>query len=211
MAHVQIEQLQLEITALTKRLNARESQLAQLSQQGQIQATQMQTQLQEMLQKLEDREQEIAQLQQNLAEIPDEQIPMPTDDLARGRVPDIVKGLPQYSGSPFQLSTWTQSVERILHHFKSLEKTDIYQLWLQEIRNKIVGEAGDMLASNGIPLDWSAIKAPLVLLYGDKRELSRLLQKLFSLRQDRQSVNEFYSSIRDCFTGISAHIQTSQE
>lgn len=213
MSEMQFERFQQELDTLREKLNEREQQLAFIGQQGQNQVAQLQAQLQDVFQQLGEREQEIAQLQIHVADIPIEPAAAPTsnDDFARGRVPDIIKGLPQYSGSLHQLNTWIQSVDRILNHFKSLAKTDIYQLWLQEIRNKIVGEAGDMLASNGIPLDWPTIKSQLILLYGDKRELSTLLQKLFSLKQERFSVNEFYANIRDCFTGISTHIQTSQE
>lgn len=214
MAEAQMEQFQQELRVLAERLSEREQQLAQVTQQGQNQVEQLQAQLNEVLIRLDEREQEIALLQiQQVPEPAPEPAPVPIleTDFSRGRVPDIIKGLPQYSGSPHQLSTWTQSVDRILRHFSSLRTTEIYQLWLQEIRNKIVGEAGDMLASNGIPLDWNAIKSQLILLYGDKRELSTLLQKLFSLRQGRLHVNDFYTSIRDCFTGISTHIQTSQE
>jgi hypothetical protein len=76
-----------------------------------------------------------------------------------------------------------------------------------EIRNKITGEAGDLLASSGTPLDWEKIKEQLRIIYGDKRELSTLLQKLFSVRQSRNSVRDFYTTISDCYTGISSHIQ----
>lgn len=129
------------------------------------------------------------------------------DEFLRGRVPDLIKGLPQFNGNPKQLTSWTQSVERILKMYEYLKNQEVYLLWLQEIRNKITGETGDMLASNGTPLDWTVIKNQLTIIYGDKRELSTLLQKLFSLKQNQTSVEKFYSGIQDCFTGISTHIQ----
>lgn len=213
MAEAQLEQFQRELSAVAQKLNEREHQLAHINQQSQNQVAQLQAQLNDVLSRLDDKEREIALLQINMAEVPNVHA-TPTvanDDFSRGRVPDIIKGLPQYSGSSHQLSTWIQSVERIIRHFRSLHGTAIFELWLQEIRNKIIGEAGDMLASNGIPLEWNAIKSQLTLLYGDKRELSTLLQKLFGLKQNRSNVHDFYSSIRDCFTGISTHIQTSEE
>lgn len=211
MAQVEFDQFQQELKLLRDTLNDREQQIIQLEQQSQGQVSQMEQQLAEVMLRLEEREQEIGQLRVRVSDLPSEPIRNHNNEFVQGRVPDIIKGLPQYSGNPRQLSTWIQSVERILNHFRDMRHTDIYLLWVQEIRNKVVGEAGDMLSSNGVALDWSAIRAQLTLLYGDKRELSTLLQKLFSLRQGGLHVNEFYSNVRDCFTGISTHIQTNSE
>ena len=159
---------------------------------------------------LDARDAQIAQLQAQLAQ--GNQVPAANNvnidlEISRGRVPDLVKGLPIFSGNPKTLSDWIKSVERILSRYRHLNGSEELHLWLQEIRNKIIGEAGDMLASNGTPLHWDTIKRQLMIFYGDQRELSTLLHKLFSERQGGRRIGEFYSSIQDVFTGISTRVQ----
>lgn len=223
-AQQQLEQMQGQLQQAVARLQERELQLAQALEQNNNLAN-VQGELNRVREQLEDREQQLAEvqlaqpdielqrMQRELAQI---RLQLQTagnnghnlnDEFSRGRVPDLIKGVPQFNGNPKQLIPWTQSVDRVLKRYEHLKDHDIYPLWLQEIRNKITGEAGDLLASNGTSLDWESIKSQLTIMYGDKRELSTLLQKLFSLRQNNSSVEDFYSWIQDCFTGISTHIQ----
>lgn len=125
----------------------------------------------------------------------------------RGKVPDLIKNLPIFAGNPKQVNHWITCADRVIRQYDHIIGTDVYELWLMEIRNKIVGEAGDLLASSGTPLEWDKIKTQLKIIYGDKRELSTLLQRLFSLKQNRNPVRNFYTAISDCYTGISTHIQ----
>lgn len=125
----------------------------------------------------------------------------------RGKIPDLIKNLPIFAGNVKQINHWISCADRVVQRYKHLIGTDVYELWLMEVRNKITGEAGDLLASTGTPLDWDKIKNQLKAIYGDKRELSTLLQKLFSLKQSHKSVANFYTAINDCYTGISTHIQ----
>lgn len=129
----------------------------------------------------------------------------------RGKVPDLIKNLPNFSGNPRQVNHWITCADRVIRQYDHLIGTNVYELWLMEIRNKIVGEAGDLLASSGTPLEWDKIKTQLKIIYGDKRELSTLLQRLFSLKQNRNTVRNFYTAISDCYTGISTHIQMDSQ
>lgn len=135
-----------------------------------------------------------------------------TDECMKGRVPDLIKGIPTFSGkNPKQVGEWIQCVERILNQYNHLRGSELYVLWLQEVRNKIIESASDKLASQGTPLDWDAIKNQLKFLYGDKREMSTLLQKLFVLHQGGNDIDEYMAEIQDVFTGISSLIQVDQE
>lgn len=129
------------------------------------------------------------------------------EECQKGKIPDLIKNLPTFAGNSRQINHWISCADRVMQMYKRIIGTDVYDLWLMEVRNKIIGEAGDLLASSGTPLVWSKIKEQLKIIYGDKRELSTLLQKLFSLKQNRNSVTNFYTAINDCYTGISTHIQ----
>ena len=231
-AEDQIDYLQQQIQELTGRLNAREAELAQRQAEGEL-TTQLQQRLDETSAILAAREETIrhfeltapsAQAQQQIAAL-NERIAALTatvsrsqnieinwnDEFQRGRLPDLIKRIPTFSGNSKILSNWIDTVEKVLKHFRHLTNTESYDLWLQDVRNKIIDEAGDLLASCGTPLNWPSIKAQLLIFYGDKRELSTLLQKLFSVKQARNTVNEFHAEILDCFTGISSQIQMSTE
>lgn len=134
------------------------------------------------------------------------------DECMKGKVPDLIKGIPTFSGrNPKQVGEWIQCVDRILKQYKHLEGSELYELWLQEVRNKITESASDKLASQGTPLDWNEIKNQLKFFYGDKREMSTLLQKLFVLHQGGRAVDDFMAEIQDVFTGISTLIQVDPE
>lgn len=224
-----IEQLNAQLNEANARLQASGQEISLLQQRSahadllQQELNEMRAQLQHRTEQvhelqlaspeleLERMQSEITALRQQISEREDlSQVDM-NNEFSKGRVPDLIKGLPIFNGNPKQVSQWIQSVDRILDLYKHLQNSSLYPLWLQEIRNKITGEAGDLLCSNGTSLNWAEIKQQLNILYGDKRELSTLLQKLFSLKQARSSVGEFYSQIQDCFTGISTQIQMNAE
>lgn len=191
-----VEPIQAQLHQAVARLQEREQQLAQAIEQNNNFAH-VQIDLDHVRAQLEERDQQLAEAQLNQSKQQQqlrrqlESMPLNiNDEFSRGRVPDLIKGLPQFNGNAKQLTSWTQSVERILKMYDHLKNQEVYFLWLQEIRNKITGEAGDILASNGTPLDWTAIKNQLTIIYGDKREMSTLLQTLFFLKQNHKSVEK---------------------
>lgn len=190
------------------------------SRMAQEQIADLQQQIENLNRALEERNEQIEELRDNIdldvpgnpagprAQIPGGNPQINIDEeCQRGKIPDLIKNLPTFSGNSKQINHWITCADRVIRMYRHLMGTDVYELWLMEVRNKIVGEAGDLLASSGTPLDWEKIKEQLKIIYGDKRELSTLLQKLFSVRQSRDTVRNFYTTISDCYTGISAHIQ----
>lgn len=224
MAQQHINRLNAQLHDAMHQLAACEREVQQLKENPEVNT--IREQMNDLMEQMSEKDQQIAQLQIENPALQVDDLQLQVNQLTkrlqqyetakraervqidlnaeftRGRVPDLIKGLPIFNGNSKQLNTWIQSVEKILQLYAHLETSDFYQLWVQKIRNKITGEAGDMLASNGIPTEWSEIKNQLQNLYGDKRELSTLLQKLFSVKQNRNTV---------LFTGISTHIQMSDE
>lgn len=227
----QLEILQQQLHEATGALNAREVELQQRRLESEqfsvVQAQLAQTQAQlaareedirhfNLGARSEEAERQIAELQAQLQALRNTGQQQSgninwNDEFQRGRIPDLIKIIPTFNGNSKVLPNWLDTVEKTLRHFDHLSGTESFNLWLQDIRNKVVGEAGDLLASCGTPLIWNSIKAQLLVFYGDKRELSTLLHKLFSLKQQRSSIPEFHSEIMDCFTGISSQVQISSE
>lgn len=187
MDHNEIDELQEQLDNLNEQLRNREDQIAALQAQENIR---------------QNVQQPVVPPGPNQRHEPDI-----NEECQKGKIPDLIKNLPTFSGNPKQINHWITCADRVMRMYQHLINTDLYELWLMEVRNKIIGEAGDLLASSGTPLDWKKIKEQLKIIYGDKRELSTLLQKLFSSRQNRDSVRDFYTMISDCYTGISTHIQ----
>lgn len=74
----------------------------------------------------------------------------------RGKVPDLIKNLPIFSGNPKQVNHWITCADRVIRQYDHLIGTDVYELWLLEVRNKIVGEAGDLWPL--VELRWNGTK-----------------------------------------------------
>lgn len=82
---------------------------------------------------------------------------------------------------------------------------------LKTIRRKIKGEANDILVSNNTQLIWDDIKEVLRLYYADKRDLMTLDNQLKTMtRRPNDSIESYYSRVREMTTLISSAISTDE-
>lgn len=131
MAQAHIDQLQQQLNDLTTRLTQRDQEIVAL-QDNNATIVQLQQQLNDSLiqeiaqfqiaspaEEIDNLQAQIANLSQRikLYESAGQGSARPviqinaTDEYTRGRVPALIKRLPQFTGNPKQLSTWVQSVE----------------------------------------------------------------------------------------------------
>lgn len=127
------------------------------------------------------------------------------------RVPDAIKMIVPYNGNPKLLSSWISSVESKLNFSKQLcptpeDEADALPLWYSIIRDKIVDKANDALLQNSTPCEWAAIKSLLKNRFGDKRDLSTILNKLPYLQQKTRSVEEFYAECDEILSDVRAKV-----
>lgn len=122
------------------------------------------------------------------------------------KIPDAVKDLPTFNGNPRQLNDFLENVEEILRILANIDGSNQATVVLRAIRNKIVGEANEVLNSSGTPLVWEVIKANLILKYSDKRSETSLVRELHNLRQTNQTVQEFYGSVIELQAAINNNI-----
>lgn len=119
-----------------------------------------------------------------------------TDNLNElDRVPDIVRSIRDFSGTPGEFNSWRKSVDRVLEVFNSLRGTARYYAILHVIRTKITGDADTALESYRTPLDWGKIKRCLMMHYSDKRDIGTLEYQMTVLCQGNRSINEFYQAV----------------
>lgn len=122
-----------------------------------------------------------------------------------------MRDLPELHGNPRDLSQWMLDVEDVLEVFVDLKNTFQYHLLINTIRRKIKGEANDALISSNVGTQWENIKDVLKLYYADKRDLMTLNNQLKSLsRQKSESIETYYSKVRELVTLISSTISYSK-
>lgn len=111
------------------------------------------------------------------------------------RIPDAIKDLPKFDGNPRLLFEFLNNVEEILLHIRGTDNTPYGQILLRAIRNKVEGQANEILNMYGTPLIWDDIKTNLILHYSDKRTETSLIRDLHNIRQYNKTIQSFYGEI----------------
>lgn len=131
--------------------------------------------------------------------------------LDRGKIPSIVKDLPEFNGNARDLSTWILDVEDCLELFDDFRDSFEYHLVMKTVRRKIKNEANDILISNNTSNNWDEIKEVLRLYYADKRDLMTLDNQLKTMvRRQNETIETYYSRVREMITLISSAISTDE-
>ena len=73
-----------------------------------------------------------------------------------GKIPDIVRDIPQFDGNPSKLIQWVSDVDGVIELFAQFAGTNQYGLVVRTIRRKIVGEANEVLVNSNTPATASA-------------------------------------------------------
>lgn len=130
----------------------------------------------------------------------------------RGKIPQIVRDIPDFEGNPRDLSQWMLDVEDVLELFEDLKDKFQYHLVIKTIRRKIKGEANDALVTSNCPTTWENIKEVLKLYYADKRDLMTLDNQLKALTRGKaESIESYYSRVRELVTLISSAISMDDQ
>lgn len=126
------------------------------------------------------------------------------------RIPDAVKDLPTFDGNPRLLYDFLTNVEEILSLMPQLEGSTYEKIILRAVRNKIIGEANEVLNLYGTPVDWNQIKNNLILHYSDKRNETSLIRDLHQMRQGQSTLEHFYSKIIDILSAMTNHVNVHE-
>lgn len=120
-----------------------------------------------------------------------------TDIISSLRIPDVIKDLPKFDGNPRLLYEFVSNVEEILLFIKGTDNTPQGQILLRAIRNKIDGQANEVLNMYGTPLNWDDIKRNLISHYSDKRTETSLIRDLHSLKQYGKPLEKYFSEVME--------------
>lgn len=130
-------------------------------------------------------------------------------------IPDLVKGLPSFSGDPNELSFFIEDAEAIVRLYSPNSRSTIddrnkFHVVCKSIRRKIKGEANDALVASNVYINWNMIKKTLVTYYGEKRDLETLDYQLMSSVQRGKSLEEYYDSVNKILSLIANSIRTDK-
>lgn len=135
-----------------------------------------------------------------------------SDYLNRGKIPDVVREIPDFYGNPRDLPTWLRDVEDVLELFEDTKETPFYKILLKTIRRKVKGEASEILMTNNVGDSFKDVKATLTLYYADKRDLITLDHQLRKLvKEKNESIESYYARVKEMSTLISATIANDEE
>lgn len=111
------------------------------------------------------------------------------------KIPDVVRSIREFSGTPGEFNSWKKSVDRIMKVYEPIRGSPKYYGILSTIRNKITGHADTALESYNTPLNWTAIARCLSIHYSDKRDLTTLEYQMTTMVQGNNTVQEFYHNV----------------
>ena len=130
-------------------------------------------------------------------------------------IPDLVKGLPQFTGDPNELSTFIQDAETLVRLYtprarSTLDEKNKFHVICKSIRRKIKGEANDALVASNVNLNWSMIKKTLITYYGEKRDIETLDYQLMSSQQKGDTLENYYDKVNRTLSLIANSIRTDE-
>lgn len=131
------------------------------------------------------------------------------------KIPDAIKFITPYHGEAKLLAGWIQSVEEKIKFAELACPTErdrmiARPLWSSIIRDKILGEANNVLIINQVSTNWEDMKEALLCHLGDKRDLQSLVTNILHLDQGNKTITCFYNECRELLTDISAKINLSK-
>lgn len=116
------------------------------------------------------------------------------DVLKSLQTPSSVRDLTPFDGNPLKLHQFLKAVDRVMPIMERVKNSPTFDVWMQAIRSKIIGEADTVLELYGTELEWDDIKTNLTAHYSDKRDEVSLCMDLFQLKQEG-SFQNFYEKV----------------
>lgn len=133
------------------------------------------------------------------------------DPLWAFRTPDPIKNLPTFDGNKKETNAWLEDAENTLGLFERYKGQAVYDQLVRAVKNKIIGEAKEILIAAGNPNRWEEIKEVINNSYGDRRDLTSHIQSLFYINQGKKSLSEFYNKIKTIDTAIKSTAATMDD
>lgn len=137
----------------------------------------------------------------------------PIDPSSIEKIPDIVKDLPIFEGSPSEVYVWLNDAESLVSLYKptagsTVEQRNRYHMVCKTIRRKIRGEANDALVASNVTLNFELIKRTLETYYGEKRDIGTLDYQLMGSQQRGRPLEKYYDEVNRLLSLIANQIKS---
>lgn len=117
-------------------------------------------------------------------------------------IPDPIRNIPTFNGNKKEVNAWVEDAEQTINLYDSYRNQAIYGQIIRAVKNKIIGEAREILIASGNPNTWAEIKEVILNAFGDRRDLPSHIQSLFYVRQGKKTLSEYYNKIKTIDTAI---------
>lgn len=177
-----MECLQQQIANLQLAISERDDQTARLNLESQGAAQAMQTANAEkakLNQIAQQRAETIARLENVVRNGQHGTASLSENVLKKLQTPHILRDMPCFDRNPIKLHQFLRAIDNIMPVIEKANGHPIYNVWLQCIRSKIIGDADTILELYGTELSWEQIKNNLITHYNDKRDEFSLTRDLF--------------------------------
>lgn len=128
-----------------------------------------------------------------------------------GRIPDIVKDIPLFSGDQTTFVQWIDDVDGVVELFSQFKSSHQYKLVLKTIRRKIVGDANKVLINKNALLSWKDMREKLLMHYGDKRDIITLTTQVVCMTRKNDTIETFYAKVQEAHSLLSNCILLDKE
>lgn len=133
-----------------------------------------------------------------------------TDDIFR--IPDPIKAILVYDGSRKQLHSWITPTGNTLRVFKDLVSPQTYNIYVQAVLNKIVGNAKDAICLAGNPLNFEDVRDILLETFGDRQELATYKAQLWANKQNTDmNIHKYYKRTKEIVQNIKTIAKQNEE
>lgn len=126
-------------------------------------------------------------------------------------IPDPIRNIPVFNGNRKEVLAWVEDAEETLNAYDSYKNDPIYSQIERAVKNKITGEAKEVLIAAGNPKHWNEIKDVLLNAYGDRRDITSHIQSLFYIRQGKNNLSDYYNKIRQIDTAIKSSAASMED
>lgn len=133
------------------------------------------------------------------------------DPFLQFRTPDPIKNLATFSGNKKETHAWLEDADSTLGLFVRYQGDPVYKQLVRAVKNKIIGEAKEILIAAGNPNRWEDIKEIICNAYGDRRDLTSHIQSLFYINQGKKTIPEYYNKIKSIDTAIKSTAATMED
>lgn len=125
------------------------------------------------------------------------------------RIPDPIKSLPTFDGKKKQATAWVQTVRTTLDRFRNRVSEEIIEMYEQCVINKVIGEARDILCSNGNPQTFEEAARVLLNSFGDKNTIATYQTQIWNMKMEN-SLHNYYKKAKELMVNIKSLAKENQ-